>query len=145
MQTALRVTVPGRHPSTPQLQGRQPGKPESQPGNCYGIRICHSTPTPWGLGTGRLQGRAISGDAEPRQAACPTAGEPAAEQLRQASHFQEPGIFRITVSWFGSLNGLLTKETRSESVLGLGLWDSPAGFSHSQNPESPCSLPVTQG
>ena len=43
---------------------------------------------PWGLGTGKLQGRAISGGAKPWQAACPTAREPAAERLGQAARIR---------------------------------------------------------
>lgn len=150
MQTALGVTVPGRHPSRSPLQGREPGKPERQPENYYGIRICHSPVKPWGLGTDKLQGRAISGGAKAWQAACPTAGEAAAEQFCQAAHTSN-GNWEFSGSGFSLDLGLdhstdLTKDIHS--------WISPRPWAVGQprriffsviNPESPCSLLVTQG
>lgn len=129
MQTALGVTVPGRHPSTSLLQGREPGKPERQPENYYGIRICHSPVKPWGLGTDKLQGCAISGGAKPWQAACPLAGEASAEQFCQPAH---TGIgtenFQDHWAWAWIAWWTLPKIYTLESVPGLGLWDSPGGF-----------------
>lgn len=131
MQTALGVTVPGRYPSTSELQGKEPGKPESQPGNYYGIRICHSPVMPWSLGAGKLQGCAISGGAKSWQAV----REATAAQLCQAACIRNGNP---EFSWSLDL-GLdhwmdLTEDILSESVPGLGLWDSPGGFSLSRKP-----------
>lgn len=113
--------------------GREPGMPEDQPRNYCGIRIFHGPVMPWGLGTGKLQGCAISGSAEPWQAAWSRAWELAEGQLCQAAHTGNGNT-----EFSGSLDlGLdhwidLTKDIHTESVPGLGLWDSPRGFSHSR-------------